>query len=170
MNGIGEGLIIDVPEQMTRERRAAETGLTALAALLWLVALRPVVLLGLWYLGSQVAYAHMVKLQGWDNRDSFLSLGTTAAGLCLLMLAWSRYNALRFRRRDRRTFQRSASDREIGAHFRLPEVAIAQLRVCRRVRVERPTRVELVVTVDGGLRWTGYHDPLGVPNRNGWRD
>lgn len=87
-----------------------------------------------------------------------------------MLLAWSRYNALRFRRRDRRAFQCSASDREMGAHFRLPEMAIAQLRASRRVRVERPARVEMVVIAEGGPRWTGYHDRLGIPNRNDWRD
>jgi poly-beta-1,6-N-acetyl-D-glucosamine biosynthesis protein PgaD len=156
-----DGLIIDVPEQLSRVRRAAQAGMKGVAVVLWLVALRPILLLGIWYLGWQVAYTHMVKLQGWDNREYFALLGSTAAALSLALLAWNRYNARRFRAAERRRARRVASVEELATRFELPPAAIEQLRESRHVRVERPSRTEVVLSCEEGAVFVGRHDPLG---------
>jgi poly-beta-1,6-N-acetyl-D-glucosamine biosynthesis protein PgaD len=154
-------MVIDVPEQLSRVRRAEETGLTALAAVVWLVALRPVLLLALWYLGWEVAYTHMVKLEGWNNRGWFAMLGAAFAGLSALLFAWSRYNAVRFRRTDRRTSQRLAGDGDLLSRCRISSEQLARLRESRSLRIERAARTEVVVTCADGAPFSLYHDPLG---------
>jgi poly-beta-1,6-N-acetyl-D-glucosamine biosynthesis protein PgaD len=156
-----DGLIIDVPQELSRLRRAEETGLTVLAAVAWLTGLRPLLLLVLWYLGGQAAYTHMVKLEGWNNRGYFVMLGTIFAGLSALVLAWNRYNALRFRRAERRRLQPTRSEADLPASFSLSLEEIERIRQSRHLLVERPERTQVVVTCADGERMLARHDPLG---------
>lgn len=166
-NPVGGELVIDVPEQLSRVRRAEEAGLTAFAAVLWLVALRPVLLLLLWYLGWELAYTHMVRLEGWDNRGYFAALAGVFGGLGLLLFAWSRYNTLRFRRGERRRLQRDASEAELRARLGLSAEQLRRMRAERTLLVERPQRTEVVVTCADGARFGLHHDPLGPRPRRG---
>jgi poly-beta-1,6-N-acetyl-D-glucosamine biosynthesis protein PgaD len=154
-------LVIDVPEQLSRARRAEDAGLTALAAVLWLVALRPVLLLALWYLGFEVAYTHMVRLEGWDNRGWFGLLAALFFGHAALLFAWRTYNARRFGQAERRTAQRGPSDAELRARLGVSPEQLERLRASRSARIERPRRTEVVVTCAEGARFTLLHDPLG---------
>jgi poly-beta-1,6-N-acetyl-D-glucosamine biosynthesis protein PgaD len=154
-------LVIDVPEQLSRARRAEDAGLTALAAVLWLVALRPVLLLALWYLGWEVAYTHMVRLEGWNNGSHFGLLAGSFAGLATLLYAWRQYNAWRFRGAERRTALRAVSEPELRARLGLSAEQLQHLRESRRARIDRPRRTEVVVTCADGAQFTLHHDPLG---------
>lgn len=97
-----DGLIIDVPEKLSKLRRAAETSATVMAAIVWLVAVRPLLAIGLWYVGWHLAYTHMIRLQGFNNLGYFALLGMIALSLFSSMFLWSRYNAARFRGKTRR--------------------------------------------------------------------
>lgn len=164
-NPSSEGFIVDVPEQLSWARRTTDAGLTTFAMVLWFLALRPLFLLGIWYLGWQVAYTHMVKLEGWNNGGYFAALGAVVAGLSALFFAWSRYNALRFRRAERRSLQRVASEAELPARFGLSLEQIERVRNSRELRVERPRRTEVVVICADGARFAAHHDPLGPRQR-----
>jgi biofilm PGA synthesis protein PgaD len=163
-------MIIEVPEQLSRVRRVQDAGLTAVAAILWLVALQPLLLLGLWYLAVHVFHTHMVKLEGWKNPDFFATLGIVAAGLTASLLAWSRYNALRFRRTERRTLQPAASEEALPARFALSPGEVARLRDSRRLQIDRPQRFEVVITLPDGFRLRAHHDPLGPRPDRGARE
>lgn len=156
-----EGLIVDVPEQLSWARRTTDAGLTTFAMVLWFLALRPLFLLGIWYLGWQVAFTHMVKLEGWKNPGYFGALGAAVAGLSAALFAWSRYNALRFRRAERRKRQRAPSEEELPARFGLSLEQIERVRSTRDLRIERPQRTEVVVVCADGTRLAAHHDPLG---------
>ena len=158
---ITDGLIIDVPQELSRLRRAEDAGLTALAAVAWLMGLRPLLLLGLWYLGGQAVYTHMVTLEGWNNRGYFAMLGTIFAGLSVLVLTWNRYNAMRFRRTERRRLQPTRSQADLPASFSLSLEEIERVRESRHLLVERPERTQVVVTCADGARMVARHDPLG---------
>lgn len=165
----GDGLIVDVPDQLSWARRTADAGLTTFAMVLWFLALRPLFLLGIWYLGWQVAYTHMVKLEGWNNPGYFAALGAVVAGISALLFVWGRYNALRFRRVERRELQRASTEAEVAARFGLAPEQIEQVRRSRDLRIERPRRTAVVVVCEDGTRFDAHHDPLGLRPKRAMR-
>lgn len=96
-------LIIERPDLQSGNQRAVYGVLTALFWLLWVVLWLPLITLFGWaFFGYQFQF-HMIKLEGYVG---FLDVLTVYALVIVAMggalLAWAKYNHLRFRGMDRR--------------------------------------------------------------------
>lgn len=156
-------MIIEVPQRLSRLRRAGETALTALAGGAWLAIVRPVLTLVLWGLGLRVAVARSSSFAHQEPRGCLASLGLAAAAIAVLMLAWNRYHALRFRSHEPRLNPPLATCAELAAYFALTAEDVERLRESRQLEVERPKRTEVTLLCAEGTLFRARHDPLGPP-------
>lgn len=96
-------LIIERPDLQSGNQRAVFGVLTAMFWVLWVVLWLPLITFFGWAFAGYQFQFHMVDLDGYT---SFLRVIGTYAAIILLMggglLAWAKYNHLRFRGVDRR--------------------------------------------------------------------
>ena len=163
-----EGLIIDVPWKLSRLQRTTDGSFTVIATVVWLVALRPLIAIVLWYVGWDLAYLHMVRLEGLNNRGYFALLGLLGLVILFVMFLWSRYNALRFGGLDRRKARACVTPAEMAAFFALPVEGLERAQNATALMVTRSARVEIGIACGDGSVIVGRHDPQGPrPGRPG---
>ena len=94
--------VITAPHRVPALRRGAFAGLTLMAwsAFAWL--LTPLLTLLLWTLGLRTAYDAGVQRLGDVDGGLLLAIVTSAAALCLTLLAWAAVQRRRFGGLDRR--------------------------------------------------------------------
>ncbi|MBN1960651.1 MAG: poly-beta-1,6-N-acetyl-D-glucosamine biosynthesis protein PgaD [Deltaproteobacteria bacterium] len=156
-----DGLIIDVPYKLSHLRRSTERLLTILATIVWLVALRPLLAIGLWYVGWDLAYLHMVELEGFNNLAYFALLGALGLTITLSLFSWSRYNSYRFGGLDRRKHRGHVADEEMAAFFCLSATAMPHLQQTANITVNRTERTHIKIICNNGISVSGYHEPSG---------
>ncbi|MGC3983566.1 MAG: poly-beta-1,6-N-acetyl-D-glucosamine biosynthesis protein PgaD [Pseudorhodoferax sp.] len=116
-------LIIERPDLQSGNQRAVFGVLTAVFWVLWVVLWLPLItVLGWAFFGYQFKF-HMIDLDGYAS--SLGVLGIYALVILLLgggLLAWAKYNHLRFRGVDRRKGFAPPTPADLAAiHGRLPE-------------------------------------------------
>ncbi len=158
-----EPLIIDVPEKLSMLRRTTEASLTLFGAVVWMIALRPIVAIILWYLGWHLAYAHMIKLEGLFNAGYFAVLGGVALSIFVGLLLFSRYNAARFGAATRRRPRGAATLDELAAFFAMDPASLQELREAGAVVVYRTARDRIELKHGKAPRIKARHEPLGEP-------
>ncbi|PZP97826.1 MAG: poly-beta-1,6-N-acetyl-D-glucosamine biosynthesis protein PgaD [Variovorax paradoxus] len=116
-------LIIERPDLQSGNQRAVFGVLTAVFWLLWVVLWLPLITVFGWvFFGYQFKF-HMIDMEGYAG---FLGvLGMYAVVILLLgggLMAWAKYNHLRFRGVDRRKGFAAPTPADLAAiHGRLPE-------------------------------------------------
>lgn len=156
-----QGLIIDVPEQLSRPRRWTERGIAGAAVTLWLFALKPALMLAAWLAGFQMAHTHLVGGSDAGRLLELERLGAVALALSLLVLAWNRYQALR--RRAPASRRSAPTDLQaMAAYFELRPQQLALVRKTRSLTVERSGPCDVVFSCPDGARFEGHHNPLGL--------
>lgn len=96
-------LIIDRPDLQTRPQRAVFHMLTAAFWLLWVVLWLPLVTLLGWAFFGRQFHVHMVALDGYVGFLDVLGVyALVIVTMAVALLAWAKYNHLRFRGVDRR--------------------------------------------------------------------
>jgi len=141
----GEGLIIERPALLSKLRRCSEWTCNLLAWASWLMLLRPVLILLLWYLGMRVAYHQMVFLEGFDNPEFFAYGALSVVTILAVAFAWNRYNYLRFRGVDRRKPSGTCGAQELAKYYKMPVASVESLQTAPYVEVSfgRDESVEL---------------------------
>lgn len=140
-------LIIERPDLQSGNQRAVFGVLTALFWLLWVVLWLPLITVFGWaFFGYQFRF-HMIEMEGYVG---FLGVLTVYGLVILLMggglLAWAKYNHLRFRGMDRRKGFAPPTPADLAAiHGRAPaEVAQWQTMNIVTVHHDSEGRIERV--------------------------
>jgi biofilm PGA synthesis protein PgaD len=127
---------IDEPDLLSRAERTRDKTLTALMwvvyGLLWL----PLLSLGAWLFGLEMAYDAMVRLGGASTLeltvvDWFYALVT----IVVTIVAWSLLNRARFHNQKRRTQSVSVSDAEVCEWFRISPAELETMRSSKNIAV-----------------------------------
>lgn len=130
-----DNLLIESPTLVTKTRRFTEWTLQILGWILWILLIRPLVIIILWYLALRFFNFHMFKLEGMDNPKYFGIGAGVLTAIYLTMFGWSRYNAWRFRGKDKRKSRGEATPEKIAEYYKVKPEDIAALQDSRNVDV-----------------------------------
>ena len=128
---------IDEPQLLSRVERTRDKTLTALMwvvyGLLWL----PLLSLGAWLFGLEMAYDAMVRLGGASTLE--LTLVDWFYALVIIVatiVAWSLLNRARFRNKTRRARAPLVSDADVCEWFRISAAELEALRSSKNVGID----------------------------------
>jgi len=156
----GEGIIVDRPTLMSKTRRLTELTINTLSWVLWFFTLRPLVLLSLWLLGLGAFYVHMFGKGGIRNPEYFAIGAVLIAAILLVVVAWNRYDRLRYGGKYKGRSKGIAENRYMGAFFLLSVENVSRIKEGRRIDVHfaDDSSVEFVIGRDRD-RIPGFYDP-----------
>lgn len=130
-----DGVIINEPDLMTKSRLFTEWSIVLASWALWLVVLRPLLVVFLWALGVRAFYIHMVFLEGISNFDLFLRGGLCVVIICLTIAAWTLYDRLRYAGQYKGVSRGLAENSYMGAFFRMTDQDVRRIKQGKRVDV-----------------------------------
>lgn len=122
-------LIIDRPDLQAWQQKAIFGTLTAAFWVIWLVLWLPLVtLLGWLFFGYQFQF-HMIRLDGYQGFLKLLTIyATVILAMSVALIAWAKYNHLRFRGIDRRKGFVAPTIEELAVLHQQPVTTVAQWR------------------------------------------
>ena len=128
---------IDEPALLSRTARTRDKTLTALMwvvyGLLWL----PLLSLGAWLFGLELAYDAMVRLGGASTLElTLLDWFYALLIIIVTIVAWSLLNRARFRNVKRRTQAVVVSDTQVCEWFRVSPAELEALRSGKNVGID----------------------------------
>ena len=130
-----ESLIIESPTLVSKTRNFTEWSLQIMGWILWMLFIRPLVMLIFWYLAFRFFNYHMFKLEGIENLEDFFIGAVVLVIIYIGMFAWSRYNAYRFRGKDKRRSSGSATPEKMAEYYKVKPENIIDLQNSRNVDV-----------------------------------
>lgn len=119
--------VIYRPDLLPARHRVMFSGITLAAWAIWVYLFLPLISALAWWLGVDTFASYMLNP---DDRGYFVTLTiylVVIAGAGLVILAWSRYNQLRFQGQDRRAAMPSVSPDMIQARFRVDRETLSQI-------------------------------------------
>ena len=132
---IVENLIIERPTLVSKTRHFTEWTLQIMGWILWVLLVRPLIIIILWYIAFRFFNYQMFKLEGIAN-PRYFSIGAGVLVLIYIgMFAWSRYNAYRFRGKDKRRSSGSATPEKMAEYYKLKPENIIDLQNSQNVDV-----------------------------------
>ncbi|OGV57364.1 MAG: poly-beta-1,6-N-acetyl-D-glucosamine biosynthesis protein PgaD [Lentisphaerae bacterium GWF2_52_8] len=158
----GDGLIIDHPSLISKFRYYSEWTYNVLAWAIWLSLLRPLLIIGLWYIGIKLAWFQMVELEGFRNPEFFAYGFLSIFGIFLVMFLWNRYNYFRFAGKERRTSRGEASPSDFAQYYKTSEEDIASLRDARNVDIYFPGDDTIVLDCGNDKKIEALYAPLDL--------
>ena len=130
-----EHLIIEKPTLVSKTRHYTEWTLQIMGWILWMLFIRPLVILILWYVALRFFNYHMFKLEGISNPQYFGMGAGILVAIYVGILAWSRYNAYRFRGKDKRRSSGSATPEKMAEYYKVKPEDIIDLQNSRNVDI-----------------------------------
>lgn len=121
-------IIIDKSFNLGFFRRNSERGIAAAGWLVWILMVRPLLLLTIWSFGFHIFYAQFVKLEGYKNLRIFGYYLLVMAAIYTVLQIWNRYNVYRFRGKERRRAGSPVSDKQLGAFYQISDQAVSALK------------------------------------------
>ncbi|HCE46881.1 MAG TPA: poly-beta-1,6-N-acetyl-D-glucosamine biosynthesis protein PgaD [Lentisphaeria bacterium] len=138
MNGqkhFDKPLILDSPRLVSKTQYYTEWGINILGWIAWMIFIRPLIILVLWYVAYRFFNYQMFQLEGIENPEYFGIGACVLIGIYLTMLGWSRYNAWRFRGKDRRTSRGEATPGCIAEYYKVRPEDISTLQKSKNIDV-----------------------------------
>ena len=158
---IQKELVIDRREAISKIRNYSELSLNTMGWILWLVLIRPFVLLVIWYISYRFFKYHMCTLEGIDN-PGFFGIGTGAVLLIFLSLfAWSRYNAWRFGGLDRRKSRGEAGTAEIANYYKISIEDTEKIKNAPSLKIYFDKNEYIKIQTDYSAEIKALYAPLG---------
>lgn len=152
-------LIIDRPTLVSKTRHYTEWTLQVMGWILWALFIRPLFIVVLWYTAFRFFSYQMFKLEGIEN-PKYFSLG---AGVLLLiyvgMFAWSRYNAYRFRGKDKRRSSGAATPERMAEYYKVKPENIIDLQNSKNVDVYFLEDDIIELTSEKNLKFKALYAP-----------
>ncbi|MFA6567628.1 MAG: poly-beta-1,6-N-acetyl-D-glucosamine biosynthesis protein PgaD [Victivallales bacterium] len=133
-----DNLIIESPTLVSKTRRFTEWTLHIMGWILWILLIRPLIIVTLWYAALYFFNYHMFKLEGIDNPEYFGIGAAVLATIYLGMFGWSRYNAWRFRGKDKRKSSGVATPEKMAEYYKVKPENITCLQDSKNVDVYFP--------------------------------
>jgi biofilm PGA synthesis protein PgaD len=128
---------IDKPELLSRAERTRDKTLTALMWVVYGLMWLPLLSLGAWLFGLEMAYDAMVRLGGASTLELTLVDWLYALAIIIAtIVAWSLLNRARFRNMKRRAHSSVVSDAEVCEWFRISAAELEVLRSSKNVGVD----------------------------------
>jgi len=140
-------LIIDKPELQSPQKKIFFSMLTFIFWVIWFYIWLPLVSLIAWLLGIDFFYEHMIILGGIDGLISEISwYGTIITLSALTLVAWSVYNMMRFRNKNRRSSLKQISLEDQSDYFKLETEALKTCQQEKRVVISVDEEDRLIIT------------------------
>lgn len=132
MASIGDKVLIDSPQLLSRRHRVADTLITGFMWLVYSYLWAPLISLVAWLLGFEFAYDVMVRAGGFETLKEVIRFYLIVVAIIFVVVAgWSTINRRRFARHDRRQTIDSVPDTEIAAYFGIRGEQLTLLRESR---------------------------------------
>jgi biofilm PGA synthesis protein PgaD len=128
-------LIIDSPKLMSKTRHLTEWSIQILGWIAWMIFIRPLIILVLWYVAYRFFNYQMFKLEGIENPEYFGIGAGILISIYLVMFGWSRYNAWRFRGKDRRHSRGEATPESMAEYYKVKAEDISTLQESKNIDV-----------------------------------
>ena len=119
--------IIYRPDLIPKRKRAFFSGITLMAWFIWVYLFLPLISLAGWWFGFELFASYMLVP---EERTYFVTLTMylIVIAICaLIILAWSRYNQLRFQGKVRRSHTLSVTPEMTQARFHLDADTLDQI-------------------------------------------
>jgi len=129
----GEGLIIERTNLLSKVHVYSQWSYNAMAWCVWFFLLRPLIIMALWYLGMKMTYFQMIELEGLHNPEFFRWLTIVLCIIFLILLFWNRYNAYRFRGKDRRKSRGDCDSVDMADYYKVNPADIDRLKDARNL-------------------------------------
>lgn len=123
--------IIYRPDLLSARHRVMFSGITLFAWGIWAYLFLPLISALAWWVGMETFASYMLDP---DDRGYFVTLTIyliVIAGAGLVIIAWSRYNQLRFQGQDRRGAMPPVSNDMIQARFRVDRETLEQIHASK---------------------------------------
>lgn len=124
----GEGLIIERTDVFSKIRQYSTWTYNIAAWAVWLILMRPLILIFLWYLGFKIAHFQMIEMEGFRNLSFFMYAMLAVFCIFLVMLAWNRYNVFLFRGKERRKPLPDCTDADFAAYYKMTQNDVETLK------------------------------------------
>lgn len=154
-----EGLIIEKVSLLSKLTVYSQWSYNVLAWAVWFFLLRPLIIAGLWYLGIKMTYFQMVKMEGFNNPEFFRWLVIGLCFILVIMFAWSRYNAIRFRGKERRHSRGECDSVDMAEFYRVEPEMIDLLKASNNIAVDFLDAENIEVACADGSRFRAVYAP-----------
>ncbi|OGV48666.1 MAG: poly-beta-1,6-N-acetyl-D-glucosamine biosynthesis protein PgaD [Lentisphaerae bacterium GWF2_44_16] len=124
----GEGLIIERTDIFSKVRQYSSWTYNVAAWAIWLMLMRPLIVIFLWYLGFKIARFQMIELEGFRNLHFFMYALLAVSCIFLAMLTWNRYNVFLFRGKERRKPLPDCTDADFAAYYKITQSDVEILK------------------------------------------
>ncbi|OGV41718.1 MAG: poly-beta-1,6-N-acetyl-D-glucosamine biosynthesis protein PgaD [Lentisphaerae bacterium GWF2_49_21] len=121
-------LIIDRPALVSKTKYYTEWSLHILGWVAWMILIRPLIIVILWYVTLRFFKYELIDLEGMDNPEYFGIGAGVLIIIYLLMFGWSRYNAWRFKGKDRRITRGEATPDKMAEYYKVHQENILALQ------------------------------------------
>jgi len=132
---IVKDLIIEKPTLVSKTRHYTEWTLQIMGWILWFFFLRPLIIVLLWYVAFRFFNYQMFKLEGIENPKYFSIGAGVLVFIYVIMFSWSRYNAYRFRGKDKRRSNGAATPDRMSEYFKVKPENIIDLQNSKNIDV-----------------------------------
>lgn len=146
-------LIIDRPDLQSWRQKLVSGVLTTTFWVVWIALWMPLVTLAGWiFFGGQM-HLHMVQLEGYKSAlDLAVVYAVVILALMTSLVAWAKYNHLRFRGVDRRKPRPGIDVEEIGRCIGTPGEDVARWRKLRVMHVSHDEHGRILAVEDARPR------------------
>ncbi len=128
-------IIIERPSLVSKTRHYTEWTIHIIGWILWMLLIRPLIILLLWYLTYRFFKYEMFTLEGIDNPIYFGIGAGILVSIYLIMFVWSRYNAWRFKGKDRRKSRGDATPEAIAEFYKMKTEDISALQSSSKIDI-----------------------------------
>lgn len=128
-------IIIDRPTLVSKTRYFTEFSLQIMGWILWALCIYPLIMTIVWYLAFLLFNREIFKPEGMQNPKYFSIGAVILATIYAVMFVWSRYNAYRFRGKDKRRSSGTATPDKMAAYYKVQPENIIDLQNSRNVAV-----------------------------------
>lgn len=115
----GEGLIIERTDVFSKLRQFSSWTYNIAAWTVWIILMRPLIVIFMWYLGVKIAQFQMIEMEGIRNVGFFAWATGGVTCIFLMMLAWNRYNVFLFRGKERRKPLPDCTDADFAKYYKI---------------------------------------------------
>lgn len=154
-----EGLIIEKVSLLSKLTVYSQWSYNVLAWAVWFFLLRPLIIVFLWYMGVKMTYFQMVKMEGFNNPEFFRWLAVGICFILVIMFAWSRYNAIRFRNKERRHSRGECDSVDMADFYRVEPETIDLLKASGNIAVSFLDAENIEVDCGDGNRFRAVYAP-----------
>ena len=156
---LGRPLIYDMTQKVPPMRKFSDFTIGSVAFILWVYLMHPLVLTLLWASGIYEGYRHFFTLHGIDNPVFFEYAACAVAGIFIAMLAWSRYNFLRFHGAERRKSRGEADVASMAEYYRICPADIERARSAGNIEVSFPGKGMIDIRAGQDPAFSAEYDP-----------